>query len=128
MTKLNALPHILLHVPTLLHLAMLSEQLVSHLATDTGLGKQDQRPATHPLLSLSLPPLSSHPCGHLASHFLSQTLGSWMTKIDALLRRLLLLRAEAPDEKALVFSQFPQALELVGVHDLVCHGVACCAC
>jgi len=36
-----------------------------------------------------------------------------MTKIDALLRRLLLLRDRAPDEKSLVFSQFPAALELV---------------
>eukprot|EP00967_Tisochrysis_lutea_P005115 scaffold6072_cov17-Tisochrysis_lutea.AAC.1 len=42
-----------------------------------------------------------------------QVLGSWMTKIDALLRRLLLLREQAPDEKSLVFSQFPDALKLV---------------
>lgn len=43
----------------------------------------------------------------------AQVLGSWMTKIDALLRRLLLLREQAPDEKALVFSQFREALDLV---------------
>jgi len=43
-----------------------------------------------------------------------KVLGSWMTKIDALLRRLLLLREQAPDEKSLVFSQFPDALKLVG--------------
>ncbi|KAF5839332.1 P-loop containing nucleoside triphosphate hydrolase protein [Dunaliella salina] len=49
----------------------------------------------------------------LAWHTL-QVLGSWMTKIDALLRRLLLLREQAPDEKSLVFSQFPDALKLVG--------------
>ena len=36
-----------------------------------------------------------------------------MTKIDGLLRRLLLLRDTAPDDKSLVFSQFPAALELV---------------
>jgi hypothetical protein len=37
-----------------------------------------------------------------------------MVKIEALLRRLLLLRREAPDEKALVFSSFPTAVDLVG--------------
>ncbi len=37
-----------------------------------------------------------------------------MTKLEGLLRRLLLLRQTVPDEKALVFSQFPAALELVG--------------
>lgn len=36
-----------------------------------------------------------------------------MTKIEALLRRLLLLRATSPDDKALVFSQWSAALELV---------------
>lgn len=35
-----------------------------------------------------------------------------MTKIDALLRRLLLLRQACPGAKALVFSQFPDALGL----------------
>eukprot|EP00891_Asterochloris_glomerata_P005983 jgi/Astpho2/5983/Aster-x1340 len=39
--------------------------------------------------------------------------GQWMTKITSLLRRLIKLRESAPDEKSLVFSQFPDALELV---------------
>ena len=39
--------------------------------------------------------------------------GQWMTKITSLLRRLIKLRESAPDEKSLVFTQFPDALELV---------------
>lgn len=39
--------------------------------------------------------------------------GSWMTKIEALLRRLLLMRANDPTAKALVFSQYPDALALI---------------
>jgi Zinc finger, C3HC4 type (RING finger) len=39
--------------------------------------------------------------------------GAWLTKIGALLRRVLHLRATAPTEKCLVFSQFPDALALV---------------
>jgi hypothetical protein len=35
-----------------------------------------------------------------------------MTKLEALLRRLLLLRQAEPGVKALVFSQFPDALAL----------------
>ena len=41
-------------------------------------------------------------------------IGSWGTKIEALLRRVLRLRAEAPEQKSLIFSQFPEALKLVG--------------
>ena len=40
-------------------------------------------------------------------------MGQWMTKITSLLRRLIKLRESAPDEKSLVFTQFPDALELV---------------
>lgn len=40
--------------------------------------------------------------------------GEWLTKLEALLRRLLHLRHSAPEEKSLVFSQFPEALALVG--------------
>jgi hypothetical protein len=36
-----------------------------------------------------------------------------MTKLNALLRRLLALRASKPEEKSLVFSQFPEALRLL---------------
>ncbi|KAK9830399.1 hypothetical protein WJX72_011536 [[Myrmecia] bisecta] len=39
--------------------------------------------------------------------------GSYMSKIDALVRRLVHLRETRPDEKSLVFSQFPLALQLV---------------
>lgn len=42
-----------------------------------------------------------------------QVTGSWMTKIEALLRRLLLMRAADPGSKALVFSQYPDALALI---------------
>lgn len=42
-----------------------------------------------------------------------QVTGSWMTKIEALLRRLLLMRASDPSAKALVFSQYPDALALI---------------
>lgn len=40
--------------------------------------------------------------------------GDWMTKISGLLRRLLLLAATSPGTKSLVFSQFPEALVLLG--------------
>jgi hypothetical protein len=54
---------------------------------------------------LLLPPL-------LLLLLLLQVTGSWMTKLEALLRRLLLLRSAEPGVKALVFSQFPDALAL----------------
>eukprot|EP00775_Hariotina_reticulata_P011459 gene11459-11605_t len=38
--------------------------------------------------------------------------GTWMTKLEALLRRLLLMRSCEPACKALVFSQFPEVLAL----------------
>lgn len=37
-----------------------------------------------------------------------------MTKIEALLRRILLLKETRPQEKSLVFSSFEDALDLVG--------------
>ncbi len=37
-----------------------------------------------------------------------------MTKLEGLIRRLLHLARTAPGEKALVFSQFPEALRLAG--------------
>ena len=40
--------------------------------------------------------------------------GIWLTKVEALLRRILHLKRTAPDEKCLVFSQFPDALQLIG--------------
>jgi len=40
--------------------------------------------------------------------------GEWMTKLNALLQHLLRLKATKPDEKSLVFSQFPEALKLLG--------------
>lgn len=38
----------------------------------------------------------------------------WSIKLAALLRRIMALAATAPQEKVLVFSQFPEALRLVG--------------
>lgn len=52
-----------------------------------------------------------------------QTMGTWMTKVEALLRRLLLLRARHPEEKSLVFSTFPPALDLVRA--ILLHGSCC---
>lgn len=44
------------------------------------------------------------------------TAGSeWSIKIAALLRRLIALKKSAPDEKSLVFSQFPDALRVVSL-------------
>ncbi len=40
-------------------------------------------------------------------------IGSWGTKIEALLRRILALQATHPDQKSLIFSQFPEALKLI---------------
>ena len=37
-----------------------------------------------------------------------------MSKIEGLLRRIIKLRKVAPEEKSLVFSQYPDALKLVG--------------
>ena len=37
-----------------------------------------------------------------------------MSKIEGLLRRIVRLRQVAPEEKSLVFSQYPDALKLVG--------------
>jgi len=39
--------------------------------------------------------------------------GQWLTKLEALLRRLLHLQTHKPTEKSLVFSQFPEALGLL---------------
>ena len=43
-----------------------------------------------------------------------QVVGNWMSKIEGLLRRIVRLRQVAPEEKSLVFSQYPDALKLVG--------------
>ena len=37
-----------------------------------------------------------------------------MSKIEGLIRRIVRLRQVAPEEKSLVFSQYPDALKLVG--------------
>ena len=37
-----------------------------------------------------------------------------MSKIEGLVRRIVRLRQVVPEEKSLVFSQFPDALKLVG--------------
>lgn len=39
--------------------------------------------------------------------------GAWLTKVNALLRRVLWLQRTAPEEKCLIFSQFPEALTFV---------------
>jgi hypothetical protein len=39
--------------------------------------------------------------------------GAWLTKVDALVRRVLWLERSAPEEKCLIFSQFPEALSFV---------------
>lgn len=41
-----------------------------------------------------------------------QVTGSWMTKLEAVLRRVLHMRSVDPSAKALLFSQFPDALVL----------------
>eukprot|EP00195_Chlamydomonas_chlamydogama_P011566 CAMPEP_0202907760 /NCGR_PEP_ID=MMETSP1392-20130828/43726_1 /ASSEMBLY_ACC=CAM_ASM_000868 /TAXON_ID=225041 /ORGANISM="Chlamydomonas chlamydogama, Strain SAG 11-48b" /LENGTH=203 /DNA_ID=CAMNT_0049596801 /DNA_START=164 /DNA_END=771 /DNA_ORIENTATION=+ len=41
-------------------------------------------------------------------------LGDFMTKLEALLRRLVWLRTNSPDDKSLVFTMFPDFLKLVG--------------
>ena len=43
-----------------------------------------------------------------------RVVGNWMSKIEGLLRRIVRLRQVAPEEKSLVFSQYPDALKLVG--------------
>lgn len=43
-----------------------------------------------------------------------KVVGNWMSKIEGLLRRILRLNQIAPQEKCLVFSQYPDALKLVG--------------
>ena len=43
-----------------------------------------------------------------------QVVGNWMSKVEGLLRRIVRLRQVAPEEKSLVFSQYPDALKLVG--------------
>lgn len=40
-------------------------------------------------------------------------IGIWPTKFDALLRRILHMRASHPDEKHLVFSYYDDALKLI---------------
>ena len=37
--------------------------------------------------------------------------GAWMTKLEAVVRRILWLKAASPSEKSLVFSAFPKALD-----------------
>ncbi|PRW05825.1 E3 ubiquitin- ligase SHPRH [Chlorella sorokiniana] len=44
-----------------------------------------------------------------------QPQGEWSAKVEALLRRLLHLQTTTPNEKSLVFSQFPDALKLVAL-------------
>lgn len=39
--------------------------------------------------------------------------GAWLTKVNALVRRVLWLERSAPEEKCLVFSLFPEALSFV---------------
>ena len=39
--------------------------------------------------------------------------GQWSSKIEAVVRRILALSVDAPDEKVLVFSQFPDALKVL---------------
>lgn len=39
--------------------------------------------------------------------------GAWLTKVNALVRRVLWLERSAPLEKCLIFSQFPEALSFV---------------
>lgn len=43
-----------------------------------------------------------------------KVVGNWMSKIEGLIRRIVRLRQVAPEEKSLVFSQYPDALKLVG--------------
>jgi len=43
-----------------------------------------------------------------------KVVGNWMCKIEGLIRRIVRLRQVAPEEKSLVFSQYPDALKLVG--------------
>ncbi len=78
------------------------------------------RPASAPFPSrcavnfplLFTPPPRLHLCVIVYTSLLQVT-GSWMTKIEALLRRLLLMRSAEPGSKALVFSQYPDALALI---------------
>lgn len=53
-------------------------------------------------------------CLKLVSGMQIQVVGTWMSKIEGLLRRIVRLRQVAPEEKSLVFSQYPDALKLVG--------------
>ncbi len=43
-----------------------------------------------------------------------RVVGNWMSKIEGLVRRIVRLRQMVPEEKSLVFSQYPDALKLVG--------------
>ncbi|KAL0039084.1 hypothetical protein WJX77_007371 [Trebouxia sp. C0004] len=47
-------------------------------------------------------------------HAQINVVGNWMSKIEGLIRRIVRLRQVAPEEKSLVFSQYPDALKLVG--------------
>ncbi|KAL0047258.1 hypothetical protein WJX82_010979 [Trebouxia sp. C0006] len=49
-----------------------------------------------------------------AQHAQVKVVGNWMSKIEGLIRRIVRLRQVAPEEKSLVFSQYPDALKLVG--------------
>lgn len=52
---------------------------------------------------------------HSSEHGMQvQVVGNWMSKIEGLLRCIVRLRQVAPEEKSLVFSQYPDALKLVG--------------
>ena len=53
-------------------------------------------------------------CVKLECNMQIQVVGNWMSKIEGLLRRIVKLRQVAPEEKSLVFSQYPDALKLVG--------------
>lgn len=49
-----------------------------------------------------------------AQHAQIRVVGNWMSKIEGLVRRIVRLRQTTPEEKSLVFSQYPDALKLVG--------------
>ncbi|GFR52459.1 hypothetical protein Agub_g15034 [Astrephomene gubernaculifera] len=66
------------------------------------------------------------PCAHVNKQTPVQVAGSdeLMVKITALVRRLVWLRDERPDEKSLVFSQWPEALQIVE-RGLQLNGIRC---
>lgn len=58
--------------------------------------------------------IESCTCLELEHGIQIRVVGNWMSKIEGLLRRIVRLRQVAPEEKSLVFSQYPDALKLVG--------------